>query len=110
MRLAKFLAHAGVASRRAAERLVAEGRVSVGGEPVDDPARDVAVGSDVAVDGRLVAPEPREGHVLNKPEDVVSTARDTHARRTAVELVPPERRLYPVGRPDADTTRLQLLI
>ena len=109
MRLAKFLAHAGVASRRAAERLVAEGRVSVGGEPVDDPARDVAVGSDVAVDGRLVAPEPREVHVLNKPEDVVSTARDTHGRRTVVELVPSERRLYPVGRLDADTTGLLLL-
>jgi 23S rRNA pseudouridine2605 synthase len=109
VRLAKFLAHAGVASRRAAERLVAEGRVSVAGEVVTDPARDVGERSDVAVDGAPVAPEPREVHVLNKPPGVVSTARDTHGRPTVVELVDSERRLYPVGRLDADTTGLILL-
>ena len=52
MRLAKYLAHAGVASRRAAERLVAEGRVTVAGEVVTDPARDVDESSGVAMDGR----------------------------------------------------------
>src|ERR671922_2120652 len=109
MRLAKFLAHAGVASRRAAERLVAEGRVTVGGEVVNDPARDVDGESGVEVDGRAVAAEPREVHMLNKPAGVVSTARDTHGRRTVVDLVPSERRLYPVGRLDADTTGLILL-
>lgn len=109
MRLAKYLAHAGVASRRAAERLIAEGRVSVGGEPVTDPARDVAAGSGVTVDGRPVEPEPREVHALNKPAGVVSTARDTHGRPTVVELVRSRRRLYPVGRLDADTTGLILL-
>ena len=109
MRLAKFLAHAGVASRRAAETLVAEGRVSVGGETVTDPARDVDEHSGVAVDGRPVAPEPREVHALNKPAGVVSTARDPQGRPTVVELVPSRRRLYPVGRLDADTTGLILL-
>ena len=109
MRLAKFLARAGVASRRAAERMIADGRVTVGGERVTDPARGVDEGSGVAVDGRPVAPEPHELHVLNKPEGVVSTASDTHGRRTVVELVPSERRLYPVGRLDADTTGLILL-
>src|ERR671922_2172885 len=109
MRLAKFLAHAGVASRRAAERLVAEGRVTVGGEVVNDPARDVDGESGVEVDGRAVAAEPREVHMLNKPAGVVSTARDTHGRRTVVALVPSERRLYPVGRLDADSTGLILL-
>jgi 23S rRNA pseudouridine2605 synthase len=109
VRLAKFLAHAGVASRRAAERLVVDGRVSVGGELVTDPARDVDERSGVAVDGELVAPEPREVHALNKPAGVVSTARDTHGRPTVVELVPSARRLYPVGRLDADTTGLILL-
>jgi 23S rRNA pseudouridine2605 synthase len=109
MRLAKFLAHAGVASRRAAERLVAAGRVTVGGEVVSDPARDVDESSGVALDGKAVAPEPREVHVLNKPEGVVSTARDTHGRPTVVDLVPSDRRLYPVGRLDADTTGLILL-
>ena len=109
MRLAKYLAHAGVASRRAAERLISEGRVSVAGEVVTDPARDVDESSRVTVDGRGVGPEPREVHALNKPRGVVSTARDTHGRPTVVELVRSHRRLYPVGRLDADTTGLILL-
>ena len=109
MRLAKYLAHAGVASRRAAERLVADGRVRVGGEVVTDPARDVDEDSGVEVDGNAVRPEPLEVWMLNKPAGVVSTAKDTHARRTVTELVPSERRLYPVGRLDADTTGLILL-
>jgi len=109
VRLAKFLAHCGVASRRAAERLVAEGRVTVGVEVVIDPARDVDESSRVAVDGRPVEPEPREVHLLNKPRGVVSTAQDTHGRPTVVELVASDRRLYPVGRLDADTTGLILL-
>jgi 23S rRNA pseudouridine2605 synthase len=109
MRLAKFLAHAGVASRRAAEDLIAAGRVSVAGQTVTDPARDVSESSGVAVDGRPVEPEPREVHALNKPAGVVSTARDTHGRPTVVQLVHSRRRLYPVGRLDADTTGLILL-
>ncbi len=109
MRLAKFLAHAGAASRRGAEALVAEGRVSVGGETVTDPARDVDEWSGVALDGILLRPEPREVHALNKPRGVVSTARDTHGRPTVVELVRSHRRLYPVGRLDADSTGLILL-
>jgi 23S rRNA pseudouridine2605 synthase len=109
MRLAKFLAHAGVASRRAAEALIADGRVSVAGNAVTDPARDVDESSDVAVDGRPVRPEPREVYALNKPPGVVSTARDTHGRPTVVQLVPSNRRLYPIGRLDADTTGLILL-
>jgi 23S rRNA pseudouridine2605 synthase len=109
VRLAKFLAHAGVASRRAAERLIADGRVSVGGEVVTDPATDVDESSSVSVDGRPIEPEPREVHALNKPAGVVSTARDTHGRPTVVDLVRSRRRLYPVGRLDADTTGLILL-
>jgi 23S rRNA pseudouridine2605 synthase len=109
MRLAKFLAHAGVASRRAAEDIVREGRVTVDGEAVRDPARDVDESNAVELDGRRVQPEPREVHALNKPAGVVSTARDTHGRPTVVELVRSRRRLYPVGRLDADTTGLILL-
>jgi 23S rRNA pseudouridine2605 synthase len=109
VRLAKYLAHAGVASRRAAERIVGEGRVTVDGAVVVDPAADVDESAAVAVDGRAVAPEPLEVHALNKPAGVVSTARDTHGRPTVTELVPSERRLYPVGRLDADTTGLILL-
>lgn len=109
MRLARYVAHSGAASRRAAERLIADGRVSVGGEVVTDPARDVDERSGVALDGRPLAPEPPEVYALHKPSGVVSTAKDTHGRRTVTELVPSERRLYPVGRLDADTTGLILL-
>src|SRR5512132_4120717 len=110
MRLAKHLAHAGVASRRAAEALVSEGRVTVGGEVVRDPARDVTGDEAIAVDGEAVrVPDRRAVYALHKPAGVVSTARDTHGRRTVVDLVPSGRRLYPVGRLDADTTGLILL-
>ena len=78
-------------------------------EVVTDPARDVDESSGVAVDGEPVTPEPLEVHILNKPAGVVSTARDTHGRKTVTQLVPSARRLYPVGRLDADTTGLILL-
>ena len=111
MRLAKFLAHAGVASRRGAEDIVRAGRVTVGGEVVTDPARDVDATNRVAVDGRgLRGAEERTVYLVNKPRGVVSTAKDTHGRPTVVSLVRGERaRLYPVGRLDADTTGLILL-
>src|ERR1700730_9864409 len=111
MRLAKYLAHAGVASRRAAEQLIAAGRVSVEGEIVTDPARDVDVDSGVAVDGRsLAGPERRVAYAVNKPAGVLSTARDTHGRPTVLDLVAePTLRLYPVGRLDADSSGLILL-
>ena len=109
MRLAKYLAHAGVASRRRAEELVAAGRVRVGGEVERDPARDVAHESGVEVDGRPVSPEPREVWMLNKPAGVVSTAREPGRRRAVTDLVASERRLYPVGRLDAESTGLILL-
>jgi 23S rRNA pseudouridine2605 synthase len=111
MRLGKYLAHAGVASRRAAEQLVFAGRVTVDGETVTDPARDVDDDRRVEVDGRAVAAggHPRLVYALHKPLGVVSTARDPQGRPTVVGLVPSSERLYPVGRLDADTTGLILL-
>jgi 23S rRNA pseudouridine2605 synthase len=111
MRLAKHLAHAGVASRRAAESLIAEGRVSVDGETVRDPARDVGEDDRILVDGRAIeGPEPRITYAVHKPVGVVSTAQDTHGRPTVVGLVPDRGlRLYPVGRLDADSSGLILL-
>ena len=111
MRLAKFLAHAGIASRRAAEELIRDGRVTMGGEVVTDPARDADEHSNVAVDGEPVrAARERAVYAVNKPAGVVSTAKDTHGRPTVVELAPRGAgRLYPVGRLDVDTTGLILL-
>ena len=111
MRLAKYLAHAGVASRRAAETIIAAGRVKVDGAVVTDPARDVDDTHSVLVDGRPVHTEGHErlAYALNKPKGVVSTASDPQGRTTVVQLVPARERLYPVGRLDADTTGLILL-
>ncbi len=111
MRLAKYLAHAGVASRRAAETMIAEGRVAIAGQVVLDPARDVDERCSLAVDGRPVAePEQPVVYAVNKPLGVLSTAQDTHGRPTVVSLVAHDsRRLYPVGRLDADSSGLILL-
>jgi 23S rRNA pseudouridine2605 synthase len=110
MRLAKYLAAAGVTSRRAAEELIRDGRVAVGGAIVADPARDVGPGDAVSLDGHAVPEAPeRVVYALNKPAGVVSTARDPQGRPTVISLVPTPLRLYPVGRLDIDTTGLILL-
>jgi 23S rRNA pseudouridine2605 synthase len=117
MRLAKYLAHSGVASRRAAERTIRDGRVTVAGEVVLDPALDVDEHVAVAVDGCVL--DGPEGHVVyavNKPLGVLSTAKDTHGRPTVVDLLADADgrllvpfRVYPVGRLDSDSSGLILL-
>jgi 23S rRNA pseudouridine2605 synthase len=110
MRLAKYLAHAGVASRRAAEKLIEEGRVEVDGVPVRDPARDVDDGIRITVDGRdLAGTETRVVYALHKPVGVLSTANDPQGRKTVIDLIPERRRLYPVGRLDSDSAGLIVL-
>jgi 23S rRNA pseudouridine2605 synthase len=110
VRLAKYLAHAGVASRRKAEVIIGKGLVSVGGEVVTDPARDVSDADDVRINGDPVGgAEAREVWAVNKPAGVVSTAREPGTRPAVVSLVDSPARLYPVGRLDADSTGLLLL-
>jgi 23S rRNA pseudouridine2605 synthase len=89
--------------------IVAAGRVTVGGEVVRDPARDVGELDEVRVDGGLVGTEAREVWAVNKPSGVVSTAREPGGRQAVVELVDSGARLYPVGRLDVDSTGLLLL-
>ena len=110
MRLAKYLAHAGVASRRAAEQLVFAGRVTVGGEVVRDPARDVGEGDAIAVDGRrggARAPARR----LRAPQAArLRQHGEGPAGPPDGRLAGPEpRAAVPVGRLDAETTGLILL-
>ena len=110
MRLGKFLALAGVASRRSAEELIRAGRVTVGGEVVTDPARDAGEYDVVTLDGeKFGIAVGRVIYAVNKPAGVVSTARDPQGRPTVVSLAPGGVRLYPVGRLDRDTTGLILL-
>jgi 23S rRNA pseudouridine2605 synthase len=110
VKVQKAISAAGVMSRRAAEDLIAQGRVAVGGrvarlgERVDP---DVAV---VSVDGVRIPVAPgRVTYLVNKPPGVISTASDPQGRPTVIELVPPEPRVWPVGRLDADSEGLLLL-
>ncbi len=109
-RLQKVLARAGVASRRAAEDLIAEGRVAVNGE-VAELGRRVHIDRDrVEVDGALVPVRPGlVYYLLNKPAGVVTTAADPEGRPTVVQLVPRTPRVFPIGRLDAATEGLLLL-
>ena len=109
MRLAKYLAHAGVASRRKSEEIIAAGRVRVAGKVVTDPAFGVEGWEDIRVDGHQLEIEGREVWMVNKPLDVISTADEPGKRMAVVDLVDSTARLYPVGRLDADSTGLILL-
>jgi 23S rRNA pseudouridine2605 synthase len=106
----KILARAGVASRRRCEELIAEGRVEVNGVVVGLGAQ-VDVSHDiVTIDGAFVPLAPDAVYyVLNKPAGYVTTAHDPQGRPTVVDLVPPEPRVFPVGRLDLDTEGLLLL-
>lgn len=112
MRLNRFLASCGVASRRASERWIVEGRVQVNGRVTTDLATAVDPRRDrVAVDGREIRPPRTLSYVvLHKPPGVVTTLRDPQGRPTVRGLLPPgSPRLFPVGRLDADSEGLLLL-
>lgn len=111
MRLAKYLASAGVASRRRAETMISEGRVAVNGIIAEKPEVRVNEGDLVTVDGSIIeGPEKKVYLLLNKPQGYISTAHDTHDRPIVTELVADiEARLYPVGRLDADTSGVLLM-
>jgi 23S rRNA pseudouridine2605 synthase len=110
IRLQKVMADRGVASRRAAEEMIAEGRVRVGGELVTTLGTRVPEDARIEVDGRPVAaPSPHRYVLLNKPVGIVSTANDERGRRTVVDHIGARERLYPVGRLDTDSEGLLLL-
>ncbi len=111
MRLAKYLARAGIASRRRAEILISEGRVTVNGSIADKPQLKVCEKDMVAVDGKVVeGPEKKVYLLLNKPQGYISTVHDTHDRPTVADLVRDAgARIYPVGRLDADTSGVLLI-
>ncbi len=111
MRLAKFLARAGIASRRRAEDMIKTGRVHVNGIVVDQPQFRVQNGDSVTVDGKpVVEAEEKVYLLLHKPPGYISTVRDTHNRPTVMDLVKGiDQRLYPVGRLDADTSGVLLM-
>ncbi len=111
MRLAKYLARAGVASRRKAEIIIASGRVKVNGVTVSVPQARVAEDDRVTVDGNPVQDTEKRVYILvNKPPGYISTVCDTHGRPTVIDLLTNTgSRVYPVGRLDADTRGVLLL-
>ncbi len=111
MRLQKFLAHAGVASRRAAEELIVRGQVRVNGKVVRELGTSVEERDKVSVDGKPVTlPKKHTYIVLHKPFGVVTTMRDPQGRRTVSDLLPKGLpRIVPVGRLDYDTSGVLLL-
>ena len=110
MRLNKYLAQSGVASRRESDRLIQEGTVTVNGQVMLDPAYQVQADDDVRFDGKLLIPQEKTVvYMLNKPKNVITTARDEFGRKTVLDLVPSNRRLFPIGRLDKDTTGLILI-
>ena len=112
IRLQKILAQAGVASRRAAEKLIAEGRVTVNGETVREMGTKAdPAAHDISVDGRRIKAAERLRYILlNKPAGFVTTRSDPQRRRTVIDLLGGIREyVYPVGRLDYDTEGLLLL-
>lgn len=110
VRLQKLLARAGVASRRVVEEMIEAGRITVNGQVAELGQRADPEADAIEVDGVLVGVRPDTvWYLLNKPAGVVSTASDPQGRPTVVDLVPPEPRVFPVGRLDADTEGLLLL-
>ena len=112
MRLNKYVAYCGICSRREAAELVKSGQVMVNDKVLDNPAYQYQEGDVVKYKGRIIQPEVRKVYILlNKPRGVITTASDERGRKTVMDIVKPKvkERIFPVGRPDRDTTGLLLL-
>ncbi len=110
IRLNKYVANAGICSRREADTYIAAGNVTVNGKPVTEMGYQVRPGDEVRFDGRLIKAEKKEYILLNKPKNFITTTKDEQGRRTVMELISnaSRSRLVPVGRLDRNTTGLLL--
>ncbi len=111
MRINKYIASAGVCSRRRADELIAQGRVKVNGAVLKEPGYDVQAGDLVQVDGRYIeGSEKLVYYALNKPAGYVTTTSDEHDRPTVLDLMTEvDVRVFPVGRLDYETTGLLIM-
>ena len=108
-RLQKVIAEAGYASRRKAEELIKAGKVLVNGKKVTEMGVKVSGNDEIMIDGELLQKEDKVYYLLNKPRGVVCTTADEHDRANIVELINTDKRIYPVGRLDYDTTGIIIL-
>lgn len=109
MRLQKVIAQAGYASRRKAEDLIKAGKVFVNGEKVTTLGTKVSGSDEIIVDGKILEKEDKVYYLLNKPRGVVTTTSDDKGRKTVTHFIDTDKRIYPVGRLDYDTTGLLIL-
>jgi len=108
-RLQKVIAASGVASRRKAEELIKDGKVKVNGNVITELGTKVDSKDTIEVNNKIIEKELKEYYLLNKPREVICSASDDKGRKTVVDLIPTEGRIYPVGRLDYDTTGLIIL-
>ena len=110
MRLNKYLAHSGIASRRKSDELIQMATTEVNGRICLDPAYNVMPKDRVYFDGKKIFPiQEKIVLILNKPKGVITTVKDTHGRKTVIDFIPYNVKLSPVGRLDKNTTGLLLL-
>jgi 23S rRNA pseudouridine2605 synthase len=103
-RLQKVIANSGITSRRKAEQLILDGKVKVNGEVVLTLGTQVKPSDKIEVNGMLIEKQEKVYYLLNKPREVISAVTDDKGRKTIVDLIPEDKRIYPVGRLDYDTT------
>lgn len=108
-RLQKYISECGIASRRKAEELILAGKVKVNGEVVKTLGTKVNSGDMVSVNGQILTNEAKEYYLLNKPREVISSVSDDKHRKTVVDFINTDKRIYPIGRLDYDTTGIILL-
>ncbi|WP_444685596.1 pseudouridine synthase [Alkalicoccus luteus] len=109
-RLQKIIAAAGISSRRKAEKLIEDGKVQVNGETVTELGRKADAARDtILVDGVPLQKESPVYYVLYKPSGVISSAKDEAGRKTVVDYIDTDKRIYPVGRLDYDTSGIIIL-
>lgn len=108
-RLQKIIANSGYCSRRKAEELIKAGKVTVNGKVISDLGTKASLGDAITVNGQTLKQSNKEYILLYKPRGVVSTAKDDKGRKTVIDLIETDNRLYPVGRLDYDTSGLLLL-
>jgi len=111
IRLNKYIAHAGICSRRDADTFIADGKVRVNGKVVTEMGYQVSPEDRITVSGQKIEPEPFVYLLMNKPRDTITTTSDEKGRKTVMDLIENAtgQRVYPVGRLDRNTTGLILL-
>ncbi len=108
-RIAKVISNSGYCSRRKAEELISQGKVMVNGELVKELGTKVDGNDIITISGKTIKREEKEYYLLYKPSGVVTTTSDEKNRKTVVDLIETDKRIYPVGRLDYNTTGLIIL-